>query len=179
MRAVARQLVGAPLRDSYSVRGVYSVFPAQPPPVPAGGASALAVGAHTDGHAGMVGAMILASDVPPRCGGFTVPCPCLPAVPEPLPCAAAADGLVGVRAPSNPLLPRAVQVWPGSHARLHRCWHFAFNPSHAANGGRDEPLYEHLLAEVKRDTAPVEVSGQRGREGNNSAEPRIVGALAR
>ena len=71
VRAVARQLIGAPLRESYRVRGIYNIFPRGE--LPAGGPGANASGeAHTDGHAGMVGAMVFCSDVPPRCGGFTV-----------------------------------------------------------------------------------------------------------
>ena len=59
------------MRDSYRVRGIYNVFPLRELPV--GGPGANASGeAHTDGHAGMVGAMVFCSDVPPRCGGFTV-----------------------------------------------------------------------------------------------------------
>ena len=70
VRAVARQLVGAPLRDSYRVRGIYSVFPKEP--LPENGEGKMLAGAHTDGHAGQLSAMVFVSDVPWGCGGFTV-----------------------------------------------------------------------------------------------------------
>lgn len=70
VRAVARQLVGAPLRDSYRVRGIYSVFPKEP--LPEDGEGKMLAGAHTDGHAGQLSAMVFVSDVPWGCGGFTV-----------------------------------------------------------------------------------------------------------
>ena len=60
-----------PIGMGYDFRGIYNIFPLRE--LPAGGPGDSASGeAHTDGHAGMVGAMVFCSDVPPRCGGFTV-----------------------------------------------------------------------------------------------------------
>ena len=54
-------------------------------------------------------------------------------------------------------------IWPGSHRKLYRCWSRNQNPHHPhSNGGRDELLYESLLAGVLRDTAPVEIVGTAG-----------------
>ena len=65
MVAIAEQLIGAPLKPTLRVRGVYCILP-HPPHVDG------ALGPHTDDQAAQLGAMVLIDDVPPRCGGFTL-----------------------------------------------------------------------------------------------------------
>ena len=65
MHAVARRLLGAPMRPARRVRGIYAVFP-KPPAAPA------RLGPHADYMAAQLAAMVLLHDVPPRTGGFTL-----------------------------------------------------------------------------------------------------------
>ena len=63
--AVARAFLGAPIRPARRVRGIYAVFP-KPPSAPG------RLGPHADYMAAQLSAMVLAGDIPPRCGGFTL-----------------------------------------------------------------------------------------------------------
>ncbi len=65
VRAVAERLMGPPVRRARRVRGIYSVLP-RPPGV------GDRLGPHGDKQAAQLGCIVLANDVPPRCGGFTI-----------------------------------------------------------------------------------------------------------
>ena len=45
---------------------------------------------------------------------------------------------------------------------LWRCWSYTQNPHHGPVGGRNEPLYDRLLAKVKRTIKPIELVGSAG-----------------
>ena len=65
MLAVASAFLGGPIQPARRVRGVYAVLPKPP-------AAAAGLGPHADYMAAQLSAMVLASDIRPRCGGFTL-----------------------------------------------------------------------------------------------------------
>ena len=65
MLALARQFVGENVKPVSRVRGIYAILP-KPPHVRG------ALGPHADYAAGQLGAMVVAADMPPASGGFTV-----------------------------------------------------------------------------------------------------------
>jgi hypothetical protein len=65
MMSVAQQFLGKPLKPVGRVRGVYAVLP-KPPNVKG------VLGPHCDYAGGQLGAMVVADDMPPGAGGFTV-----------------------------------------------------------------------------------------------------------
>jgi hypothetical protein len=65
MRSVVAQLCGGPIRLCQRTRGVYTIWPTTDH-------ASRTVGGHNDGRPGQLSAMVLASDVPPHCGGFHV-----------------------------------------------------------------------------------------------------------
>ena len=65
MRAVVAHLLGGTIKPARRVRGIYAIFPKAP-------AAPARLGAHADYMAAQLSAMVLASDIPPRSGGFTL-----------------------------------------------------------------------------------------------------------
>ena len=65
MLALAGRLLGAAIKRARRVRGIYAVFPKRP-------TATGRLGPHADYMAAQLSAMVLASDIRPRSGGFTL-----------------------------------------------------------------------------------------------------------
>ena len=65
MLALAGRLLGAAIKPARRVRGIYAVFPKRP-------TATGRLGPHADYMAAQLSAMVLASDIRPRSGGFTL-----------------------------------------------------------------------------------------------------------
>ena len=63
--AVAKELLGGPLKEPQRVRGIYAILP-KPEHVESG------LGPHSDDQASQLSAMVILDDTPPHCGGFTL-----------------------------------------------------------------------------------------------------------